>query len=179
MTSVTCVGIAIMDLVFGVENLPTGSGKQFAREFLEIGGGPAATAAVAAARLGAICDLWARVGVDATGDKIIEELSGYGVETSGIRRMDGARSTLAAVIVDDTGERAIVSYTDSALATDASWLPMDSLADTGCVLADCRWVAAVKQVFPKAEALGVPTLLDGDLTPDSAVRELAPLASHL
>jgi sulfofructose kinase len=179
MAKVTCVGIAIMDLVFGVENLPTGTGKQFATEFLEIGGGPAATAAVAVSRLGAECDLWSRVGDDATGDKIIDEISAYGVGTSFVRKLVGAKSTLAAVIVDSAGERAIVSYTDPALIQDPSWLPTDKLAGTGCVLADCRWVAAVKEVFPKANKLGVPTLLDGDLTPDKAVCELAPLASHV
>ncbi|MGK3451441.1 NAD(P)-binding domain-containing protein, partial [Escherichia coli] len=41
------------DRIYYVEGLPTESGKYVAKNYTEVGGGPAATAAVAAARLGA------------------------------------------------------------------------------------------------------------------------------
>ena len=53
MIRVACVGITVMDRIYYVEGLPTESGKYVARNYTEVGGGPAATAAVAAARLGA------------------------------------------------------------------------------------------------------------------------------
>ncbi|EQO55929.1 hypothetical protein G716_04226 [Escherichia coli HVH 41 (4-2677849)] len=52
MIRVACVGITVMDRIYYVEGLPTESGKYVARNYTEVGGGPAATAAVAAARLG-------------------------------------------------------------------------------------------------------------------------------
>lgn len=51
MIRVACVGITVMDRIYYVEGLPTESGKYVARNYTEVGGGPAATAAVAAARL--------------------------------------------------------------------------------------------------------------------------------
>ena len=53
MIRVACVGITVMDRIYYVEGLPTESGKYVAKNYTEVGGGPAATAAVAAARLGA------------------------------------------------------------------------------------------------------------------------------
>lgn len=52
MIRVACVGITVMDRIYYVEGLPTESGKYVARNYTEVGGGPAATTAVAAARLG-------------------------------------------------------------------------------------------------------------------------------
>ncbi len=179
MVSVVCLGIAIMDQVFAVENLPNGSGKNFALDFMEIGGGPAATAAVAVARLGAEAILWARVGTDTIGNQIIAELSGDGVDVTGVRQIEGSRSTLASVCVDRVGERGIVSFTDPKLDNDPSWLPLDRVKSAGCVLADCRWPRGAEALLRKARELDVPSLLDGDLTPDKAVIGLVPLASHV
>ena len=179
MVSVVCLGIAIMDQVFAVENLPSGSGKEFAHDFMEIGGGPAATAAVAAVRLGAETTLWSRVGADTIGGQIVAELAGYGVDVTGVRAFEGCRSTLASVCVDRTGERGIVSFTDPNLEKDPSWLPLEKVEGAGCVLADCRWPRGAEALFAKAKDAGIPSLLDGDLTPDKAVIGLAPLATHV
>ncbi len=46
MIRVACVGITVMDRIYYVEGLPTESGKYVARNSTEVGGGPAATAAV-------------------------------------------------------------------------------------------------------------------------------------
>lgn len=48
MIRVACVGITVMDRIYYVEGLPTESGKYVAKNYTEVGGGPAATAAVAA-----------------------------------------------------------------------------------------------------------------------------------
>ena len=62
MIRVACVGITVMDRIYYVEGLPTESGKYVARNYTEVGGGPAATAAVAAARLGPPQPVVVRVG---------------------------------------------------------------------------------------------------------------------
>ena len=48
MIRVACVGITVMDRIYYVEGLPTESGKYVARNYTEVGGGPAATAAACA-----------------------------------------------------------------------------------------------------------------------------------
>ncbi len=56
MVRIACVGITVMDRIYYVEGLPTEGGKYVAKRYTEVGGGPAATAAVAAAKLGAQVD---------------------------------------------------------------------------------------------------------------------------
>lgn len=48
MIRVACVGIAVMDRIYYVEGLPFEGGRYVANAIQEVGGGPAATAAVAA-----------------------------------------------------------------------------------------------------------------------------------
>ena len=66
MSTVACVGIAVMDLMFRVDPLPAGGGKSYATAYREIGGGVAANAAVAIARLGGRARYVGRVGDDPT-----------------------------------------------------------------------------------------------------------------
>ena len=179
MVSVVCVGIAVMDYIFAVDELPRGGGKHFATGFSEVGGGPAATGAVAAARLGARVALWGRVGADTVGERLIDELAGYGVDTSHLRRVDGGRSSVAAAMVDGRGERMIVSFADPDLDADASWLPLESLEESDAVLAHCRWPAGAGAVLKKARSLGIPCVLDADVAPEREAGDLVALASHV
>lgn len=89
MIRVACVGITVMDRIYYVEGLPTESGKYVAKNYTEVGGGPAATAAVAAARLGAQVDFIGRVGDDDTGNSLLAELESWAltpVTPNGITR---------------------------------------------------------------------------------------------
>ena len=179
MVSVICVGIAVMDYIFAVDELPSGGGKHFASGFSEIGGGPAATGAVAAVRLGARAALWGRVGADAIGERLIDELAEHGVDTAHVRRVHGGRSSLSAVMVDGRGERMIVNFADSGLDADPSWLPLESLKEADAVLAHHRWPAAAEAVLRKARLLGIPSVLDADVAPEREAGALVGLASHV
>ena len=107
MSRVLCVGHAVQDFVFGVEALPTRGEKYRARSFTTVGGGPAATAAVAIARLGGEALLAARIGDDLAAGLIAAELEGYGVDCRWLRRFAGCGSSVSAVMVDPAGERMI------------------------------------------------------------------------
>lgn len=179
MVSVICVGIAVLDEIFAVEAIPAKPGKFFASDYRSIGGGPASTAAVAAAAMGANTALWARVGEDRTGEQIVDELAGYGVDIAGIRRVPGARSGLSAVVVDGAGERLTINFADPALDTDPAWLPLERIKAADVVLCDCRWPAGAETALRRARQDGRIALLDGDITPDGTVKFLAPLASHV
>lgn len=89
MIRVACVGITVMDRIYYVEGLPTEGGKYVAKRYTEVGGGPAATAAVAAAKLGAQVDFIGRVGDDDTGSSLLAELESLGVNTRYTRRYVG------------------------------------------------------------------------------------------
>jgi sulfofructose kinase len=77
MIRIACVGITVMDRIYYVEGLPTEGGKYVAKRYTEVGGGPAATAAVAA-KLGAQVDFIGRVGDDDTGKSLLAELESLG-----------------------------------------------------------------------------------------------------
>lgn len=162
MSRVLCVGHAVQDFVFGVEALPTRGEKYRARSFTTVGGGPAATAAVAIARLGGEALLAARIGDDLAAGLIAAELEGYGVDCRWLRRFAGCGSSVSAVMVDPAGERMIVNHLDAALPRDAAWLPEPHAVDARCVLADVRWPEGALAALVQARAAGLPGVLDAD-----------------
>lgn len=180
MTSVLCVGVAVYDEIFALPAFPTKPTKIFASDFASAAGGPAANAAITIARQGGAATLWARIGNDMQGDRIVADLRRSEVDVSRVRRVDDARSGISAVGVTQDGERMLLVFADPNLDTDASWLPLDDIARYDAVLADVRWPAASRAVIAQANALGRPTILDADLTSDpSALAGLVPLASHV
>ena len=151
-----------MDHIFSLPEIPRDPLKYRARDFKAIGGGNAATAAVAIARLGGHAHLIARLGDDPTGDSILRELDGYGVDTRLVHRFAGCTSLIASILVDDAGERLIVSYFDPKISHDPDWLP-GIPPGVQVVLADAHWPAGVKEMFRRAAAVGIPTVLDADM----------------
>lgn len=162
MARVLCVGHAVQDFVFALQELPRRAEKYRATSFESVGGGPAATAAVAIARLGGSALLAVRLGADSTADLIVAELEGYGVDCRHVRRMPGCRSSLSSVVVDQTGERMIVNYLDPLMPSDAEWLPEPTALAADCVLADVRWPEGALRALGQARAAGLSAVLDAD-----------------
>ncbi|EAM8420393.1 sugar kinase [Salmonella enterica] len=177
MVRIACVGITVMDRIYYVEGLPTEGGKYVAKRYTEVGGGPAATAAVAAAKLGAQVDFIGRVGDDDTGNSLLAELESLGVNTRYTRRYMQAMSSQSAIMVDAKGERIIVNYPSPDLLPDADWLNDIDFSQWDVVLADVRWHDGAKQAFTLARQAGVMTVLDGDITPQD-ISELVALSDH-
>ena len=177
MIRVACIGITVMDRIYYIESLPTEGGKYVAKRYTEVGGGPAATAAVAAAKLGAKVDFIGRVGDDDTGNSLLMELESFGVNTRFTRRYKDAQSSQSAIMVDAQGERIIINYPSPDLLHDASWLNEIDFSQWDVVLADVRWHEGAKQAFTLARQSGVMTVLDGDVTPQD-ISELVALSDH-
>jgi sulfofructose kinase len=178
MPTVFCVGHAVQDFVFSVPVLPERGEKYRATGFTSVGGGPAATAAVAVAKLGGRAVLAARVGADAAAEMIVAELRGYGVDCSHVRRFDGCASSVSAVIVDARGERMIVNSLDPSVPADAGWLPLPAAVGAQAVLADTRWPEGALAALLAARAAGLPAVLDAD-RPIPADGELLRAATHV
>jgi sulfofructose kinase len=178
MKRVLCVGHAVQDYVFRVPQLPQRAEKYRASAFETVGGGPAATAAVAIVRLGGAARLAARVGDDAIAATIEAELQAYGVDCAGLRRFRGRQSSLSAVFVDDAGERMIVNHTDRAMPTDPAWLDELTLDDVDAVLADTRWPEGAGCALARARSTRRPAVLDADV-PVPRSTELLAAATHI
>ncbi|WP_330984186.1 MULTISPECIES: sugar kinase [Enterobacterales] len=177
MIRIACVGIAVMDRIYYVGELPREGGKYVANNYREVGGGPAATAAVAAAKLGAQVDFIGRVGDDDTGTSLLQELESYGVSTRYTKRFQNARSSQSGIVVDAQGERIIVNYPSPDLLMDASWLDEIDFSQWDVVLADVRWHDGTKKAFTLARQASVTTVLDGDITPQD-ISDLVSLSDH-
>lgn len=177
MTKIACVGIAVHDRIYSVNNLPTGGGKYQASRYMEVGGGPASTAAVAIARLGGEVDFIGRVGDDECGNKLIAELQKWGVNTRWCRQFPGTNSSQATIMVDKEGERAIVNYPSPDLPVDAQWLEAVDFSEYDIVLADVRWHEGTLKAFSLARNAQVPTLLDADVTTQD-ITPLVALTDH-
>ena len=157
---VHCVGLVALDIVFSTATLPCGPGKSFASALSEIGGGPASSAAVCIARLNGNASIAGRTGGDAIGGRLRDELQREGVDTQWLRPFPGVQSSVSAVSVDAAGERAVVSYSDPLLPAEAHWL--SPVLDEGVVLADLSWPAGALAMLERADAAGLPAVLDAD-----------------
>ncbi len=177
--TITCVGIAVQDLVFSIPRTLAGGAKNLATSLRTVGGGPAANAAVTIARLGGRARLIVKLGDDAVGDSIVDDLRRNGVEVSGVRRLRGVPSPLSSVAVDPGGERTIVNHTDRRLNDGAGAVTIDELDGTAAVLVDLRWPDGARSALAAAAALGIPSVVDFDLTGDDPPFDVVQVASHV
>src|SRR3569833_3876315 len=112
---ILCAGIVVLDEVFRVTDVPPTDTKADATDFVSVSGGCAANAAVAIARLGGKVAFAGPFGTDDTADRIQIILEREGVDCAGCVRVTGATSSVSAILVNDAGQRTIVTHSDPAL----------------------------------------------------------------
>ncbi len=144
------VGHAALDRIYRISSFPPEPTKVRALEAIEAGGGMAANAAVAAARLGGDVEVWSRIGDDNAGAIIRAGLKSERVDIRYVQSFDDARSSTSAIIVDGRGERLIVGMRDTAIPSGTAWLPLERVEGADVVLADLRWLEATRVVFEAA-----------------------------
>jgi len=175
---IICVGKTTLDQIWPVTDMPAGGGKYRANGYLVLGGGMAATAAVAVARLGGEASFCGRAGNDAAGHMMQSELADYGVDVSQFRLFSGARSSVSAVIVDHFGERMIVNFNGADIPDEADWLQPNNVINAGAVLGDVRWMEGAHALYAEARANNIPTVLDGEAASNTVFSTLLPLVDH-
>jgi sulfofructose kinase len=156
VSHVVCLGLATLDTVFAVPALPESDGRVFATDVAVCGGGPAATAAVALARLGVKTYFVGAVADDDLGAAIRDGLAREGVDVGELALVPEARSTQSTILVEEeSGARAIVHFPGT--------LPPLELGSTALDL--CRraaWVHA-DHVGYRAAPAGVRLSVDGGI----------------
>jgi sulfofructose kinase len=176
MTSVLCVGLATLDFIYRMDEIPTRAEKHRASDLVIVSGGIAANAAVAIARLGGEAVLASRIGDDVPGAEILDVLHREDVDCAYVRGFPSTKSPVSTILIDRQGERLIVSYRDSRYPTAPTWLP-DNLDGVDAVLGDTRWEEGVAKMFIAARQAGIPAVLDGDRPPERD--DLLSLATHV
>jgi sulfofructose kinase len=178
MAKVICVGHSALDRVFTVDAWPQASAKVRAQVFVEVGGGMAANAAVAVARLGGEAHFWGPAGEDSVADVMRAQLQAAGVDVRGLRRFEGLTSSTSAILIDARGERLIVSYRGTALEAPAEWLPLDRVGGAGALLADVRWPQGAIAALRAARRAGIPSVIDADTAEPETLQTLAGEAEY-
>ncbi len=169
LTRIAGAGIACQDFLVVAPRASWGTQAEVA-EFRAQGGGLVATALVAAARLGARCDLFGIVGDDGVGKDILDELEGEGVSTAGVVAIPGADSPLSFVHVDqDSGERTIYHRPGRGLVWPGS-ADLSAVAKCGALLVDTYFPEPALAAARIARAHGVPVVADA--RPSDANAEL-------
>ena len=179
MPRILCLGMSALDAIYRVPSIPATPTKVLATGFTECGGGMAANASVAVARLGGEVSYWGRLGADVLGDRIVAELHGEGVDINRVRRIAGCVSPSTAILVADDGERLVCAYNDPNLDADASWLPLAEVSRFDAVLVDVRRPDGAAVVLDAAVGSGIPAVLDGDVGPRDVLLDLAARATHV
>jgi sulfofructose kinase len=179
VTVVHCVGIAVLDYVLTVDELPTGDGKYYASSYREVGGGVAANAAAAIAALGGQARLVSRVGRDQAGARIVEDLAGLGVDVGKVEAVDGVTSPVSAVLVDGAGERTIINHTPGALFREGDATDAADIDGADAVLVDVRWPDGAAGALQAASSAGIPAVFDFDRPMADGGSRLLTLADHI
>jgi len=178
MTTVIAAGVAVVDFVFLLDEVPHRAHKYRARDALIVGGGCAANAAVAVARLGGSAVLAARLGDDDIGDMILAGLEQENVDCSLVRRFAGKRSSFSSVIIDSIGERTLVGFRDETMDFGGEWLAESAMPAFDAALADTRWPEGARVLMEEARRRGVPGVIDGE-APMAEAADALKVASHI
>jgi ribokinase len=171
-----------------VDHVPEAGEVVHASHAFEEPAGGGAVAAVELARLTGAADLYTALGDDALGDRAQERLTQLGVTVHAARRAEPTRRALT--LIDDAGERTIVTLGPRVTPLAADALPWERLVETdgvyftagdGGALEAARR-ARVLVATPRARAAGVVPLealvySAGDPIERAAAAELEPSAA--
>ena len=108
MSRITIVGSFVMDLIGTVDQFPLDGQTVIGKTFNTMPGGKGANQAVAAARLGGDVSMVGRVGDDAYGKLFLELFKAEGINTDGVKALDGLPTGVGLIQINSKAENKIV-----------------------------------------------------------------------
>ena len=180
---VVAVGDADMDLFLRVPRLPRPDEKIRAEEACERPGGMVANFAAAIAALGTTCAFMGVVGDDAFGAATLADLESRGVDVSPTVVRSGAATYFCVVLLDPSGEKALVIAPTTAMFPEPADLDLGLIRRARHVHTTAAKLETAIAAASCARAAGVPVSLDLEAdhldTAEGRVRELLALADVL
>ncbi|MEU4811691.1 ribokinase [Nocardia fluminea] len=147
--AVVVLGSINMDLVATTARRPAPGETVLGSDFATVPGGKGANQAIAAARSGARVRFLGAIGDDVFGAELAATLSGAGVDTTALRRVDGA-SGIASIVVDETGENSIIVVAGAnGRVTDLTAAELGAIADADILL--CQLEIPIDTVLAAAQ----------------------------
>jgi ribokinase len=179
--SVVVVGSINEDVVLLVSRAPQPGETLTAEQTTRRAGGKGANQAVAAARAGATVRMIGRVGEDATGERMLEDLRREGVDAGAVTALAGVATGTAYITVTADGENTIVvdPGANARLSADDVTSHRDALAGAAVMLAQLEvpvaTVATAVRAARDAGARPVVTLAPAQEVPAELLAGLDPL----
>ena len=176
---IAAIGIATVDHIMVLDGFKTGEGSFHADTYRVEGGGMAATALCAAAKLGSPARLFTRIGDDINGRFIVERLNAFSVDTSCMVTIPDAPSFTSFILVDaNTGDKQFYNGVDQPVLDVRAGIDTDALGDAKVLLVDGFWMEAAIAGARWASERGIPVVGDFKTRYDG-LEELLPYVSYL
>jgi sulfofructose kinase len=157
------LGAATVDYLGLVSHLPEPDTKLPMREFSRQGGGLAATALVAVARLGGTARYLGKLGEDDFSREILAGLAAEGVATDAVVIRPDVRGRFAFILVEEgSGRRTILHSGHGPACLAPEEINREAVLSGRALLVDTTDPESARTAAAWARAAGRPVLLDGD-----------------
>jgi ribokinase len=159
---IVVVGSVTMDMVTLTPQIPRIGQTVIGTDFGTTPGGKGANQAVAAARLGYPVHMVGKVGRDAYGPLLLDNLARAGVETAAMEKVDGP-SGLAPIFLSEAGENAIVVVPGANGKVDSATVDRHAalIRSAGMVLCQLELpMETVSYTLALCAEAGIPVMLD-------------------
>ena len=172
-------GTNAVDFLISVPSYPDFSSKIELTDYVQAAGGEVATTMVGLQRLGLSTAYIGRFGNDAAGKIGSLSLTDEGVDISASEFVDGARTQIAFIIIDEvSGERTVIWKRDARLSFTASDAPLSMVLRAKVLHITPHDVEACIAMATEAKAAGTVVSIDIDNVFDG-VERLLPLVDVL
>jgi sulfofructose kinase len=179
-TDVLGLGYAAVDELLYFDGYPQADSKMPVRRRERHCGGLAATALVAAARLGCRCAYAGTLGDDDHSRFVIERFGEEGVDVAHLRRLPDARPVRSTILVDQTRQtRTILFDLNGVVRVDGDWPPEEVIRAATVLLVDNCGVEGMIRAARIAREAGIAVVADFENAEDSQFPQLLALADHL
>jgi sugar/nucleoside kinase (ribokinase family) len=156
------LGLATIDIIFGVDAVPGENQKIVARRLEILGGGPATNAAITYAFLGGSATLVASVGMHPLADVIRSDLAQFRISLQDLTPDSYEIPTVASILISQaSGARTVVSSYARCQPAAAEAFDVSELESARVLLVDGHQMTCAIAAAARAKALGIPVVLDG------------------
>ncbi len=174
------LGYTAVDELLYFDTYPQADSKLPVRRRERHCGGLAATALVAAARLGCRCAYAGTLGDDDYSRFVIARFGEEGVDVTHLRRLPHARPVRSTIIVDQTRQtRTILFDVNGVVPVDTNWPPEDVIRRARVLLVDHCGIEGTIRAARIARDAGIPVVADFENADDPLFPQLLELADHL
>lgn len=161
MKKILVIGSINMDLVTQLNVTPRVGETVLGKGFSQIPGGKGANQAVSIGKLGGDVTMLGRVGEDAFGERLLQNLKRNGVNTQFVSKVNNFPTGLALIMVNDDGDNSIVVISGANFSLTSDEIKEEVFDGFDFVLAQLETpIEVIEKVFEIAKKKGIYTILN-------------------